>query len=134
MWVEERPPCGQERVFTFTLYNDSPFTVTIDLGLITFNVPEDWDVSTDPEGSVEVGPFDELVVEVHVLIPCPGSLQLMYDARRMYDVQEQAGSVPTIDVEGYVDGELIGGIEIQFAGDAPVSLPTVYLPVVMRDS
>jgi hypothetical protein len=131
VWVEDRPPCGHERVFTFTLYNDSPFTVTIDLGLITFNVPEDWEVSTDPEGSVEVGPFDELVVEVRVWIPCPGSLQLMYDAQRMYQVQAQAGSVPTIDVEGYVDGELIGGIEIQFA-DVPPTMP-VYLPVVFKD-
>ena len=112
------------------MYNDSPFTVTIDLGLITFDVPEDWEVSTDPEGSVEVGPFGELEVKVHVRIPCPGSLQLMQDARSMYALQQAAGGVPTIDVEGYIDGELIGGIEIQF--DVEIQYD-VYLPVVLRD-
>ena len=33
-------------------------------------------------------------------------------------LQEEAGSVPTIDVEGYISGALVGGIEIQFMGEA----------------
>jgi hypothetical protein len=57
----------------------------------------------------------------------------MYDVQEMYALQARAGGVPTIDVEGYIDGELVGGIEIQFAGDVTGPGPTVYLPVVMRD-
>jgi hypothetical protein len=133
VWVEEPPPCGVEQVFPFTLTNALPISVTMDLGLITFDVPEDWEVSTVPSGTVPMRAFEELVVEVHVLIPCALTLQAMYDVQEMYALQARAGGVPTIDVEGYIDGELVGGIEIQFAGDVPVSLPTVYLPVVMRD-
>jgi hypothetical protein len=131
--VVERPPCGQTRVFTFTMFNDSPLTVSVDIGLITFNVPEDWEVTTVPSGTVEIGPFTELVVEVHVRIPCPGTLQLMRDLQEMYILQAQAGGVPTIDVEGYIDGELVGGIEIQLTAGDEESWFMVYLPVVMRD-
>jgi len=38
--------------------------------------------------------------------------------------------VPTIDVEGYVGGELVGGIEIQFEGQEG---RTIYLPVVSKN-
>jgi hypothetical protein len=45
-------------------------------------------------------------------------------------MQQAAGGVPTIDVEGYVEGELVGGIEIQFEGEEG---STVYLPVVLKN-
>jgi hypothetical protein len=106
--VAEPPPCGETKVFTFTIYNDSPSPVTVDLGLITFNVPSDWEVTTDPTGSVLVGPHDEVEIKVIVKIPCPPSLQVADILQRV------GGGVPTIDVEGYINGVLKGGIQIQF--------------------
>jgi len=115
--VVERPPCGVTRIFTFTVYNDSDMTATVDLGLITFNVPEHWEVTTDPEGEMEIGPFSEGVVKVIVKIPCP-TMKLQAAEQYITRLQEEAGSVPTIDVEGYISGALVGGIEIQFMGEA----------------
>ena len=106
--VTELPSCGETKVFTFTIYNDSPFSVTVDLGLITFDVPSDWEVTTDPTGSVLVGPHDEVEIKVIVKIPCPPSLQVADTLQRV------GGGVPTIDVEGYINGVLKGGIQIQF--------------------
>jgi len=47
------------------------------------------------------------------------------------EVVQAAGSVPTIDVEGYVDGDLRGGIEIQLA-PPEIQQRKVYLPLVLR--
>jgi len=115
--VVNRPPCGTTEIYTFTLANDTPIPVTVDLGLITFNVPADWVVTTVPSGSVQVGPYDELEVEVHVTIPCPTSLQAVLELYRLYAIQAESGGIPIIDVEGYVDGVLIGGIELQFESE-----------------
>jgi hypothetical protein len=128
--VSERPPCGTTKVFTFTVYNDSPFTVTVQLGLITFNVPPDWEVTTVPSDTLDIGPFGEAVVRVILEIPCPSTLAAMAARQALYALQEEAGSVPTIDVEAYVDGELKGGIELQFPGPEE---RFVYLPVVLRN-
>jgi len=76
--------------------------------MITFNVPNDWEVTIDPTGSVLVGPHDEVEIKVIVKIPCPPSLQVADILQRV------GGGVPTIDVEGYINGELEGGIQIQF--------------------
>jgi len=120
--VEELPPCGEEKVFTFTVYNDSSVTQTVDLGMITFNVPSDWEVTTDPSGTVDVGPYGEVEVRVIVWIPCPPDPPTP-------PIPPGAGAgAPTIDVEGYVDGELKGGIEIRFPREGPgfvVNLPMV---------
>jgi hypothetical protein len=64
-----------------------------------------------------------------VRIPCPGMLQLMRGVQNIDALQTRAGGVPTIDVEGYVDGELIGGIELQFETVERF----VYLPMVLRN-
>jgi hypothetical protein len=130
--VVERPPCGNEKVFTFTVYNDNPFTSTVDLGMITFDVPADWQVTTIPSDTLELDAFSEGTVEVHVIIPCPNSPSsiLLYDV--IAALQAQAGSVPTIDVEGYIKGELVGGIELQFSlGPEPEEI-TIYMPLIMR--
>jgi hypothetical protein len=129
--VEERPPCGETKTFTFTVYNDSPFTVTVDIGLITFNVPPDWKVTIVPSQTLELGPFSEGVIMVIVEIPCPSTLQAMRALQEMSVLQDETGDVPIIDVEGYVDGELVGGIEIQFTGEGPGF--AVYLPVILRN-
>jgi hypothetical protein len=54
--VVERPPCGETKVYSFTVYNDSPYTQTVDIGMITFNVPENWKVTVEPDGAIEIGP------------------------------------------------------------------------------
>jgi hypothetical protein len=128
--VAERPPCGVTKVFSFTVYNDSPFTVTVDIGMVTFNVPAEWEVTTVPSGTMEIGPFGERMVNVLVHIPCPGTTTALRAQQEVAAMQEAAGGVPTIDVEGYVGGELVGGIEIQFEGEEG---RTVYLPVVLRN-
>ena len=127
--VAERPPCGQTKVFTFTVYNDSAFTVTVDIGLITFNVPADWEVTVVPTGTMPLGPFSAGVVTVTVKIPCPTSTRTMRAVSEIAALQEEAGSVPTIDVEGYIDGTLVGGIEIQLPAATRRKL---YLPLILR--
>jgi hypothetical protein len=130
--VVERPPCGETRVFTFTVYNDSPYSATVDIGTITFNVPADWQVTTIPSDTLLLDAFSSGVVTVQVLIPCPPT-HLAWDA--YYDIlaiQEEAGSVPTVDVEGYIEGELVGGIEIQFAEPAAPPRTFIYLPVLHK--
>ena len=130
--VTERPPCGETKVFTFTVYNDSPFTVTVDIGTITFNVPADWQITVTPSPTLEIDPFDEGVVTVTVQIPCPSTYQALQSLWSIQAVQQAAGSTPTIDVEGYVKGELKGGIEIQF--EEPVKEQHwIYLPLVLRN-
>ena len=129
--VTERPDCGVAKVFTFTVYNDSPFTVTVDLGLITFNVPPDWQVSTDPSGSAEIEPFSELEIEVSVQIPCASTQALSLEAESIRRLQSLANSLPKIDVEGYVNGDLVGGIEILF-DDSWQPQAVLSLPLVLR--
>ena len=129
--VTERTFCGTN-VYTFTVFNDSGFTTTVDIGLITFNVPASWQVTTTPSDTLELCPGCEGVVLVTVKIPCPSTSQALRASQTMYALQEEAGSVPTIDVEGYVTGRLVGGIELQFEGEA--EWPNkVYLPLVLRN-
>ena len=123
--VSEAPPCGVTKVFTFTVYNDSPGTVTVDIGMITFNVPQDWEVTTEPSGSVAIGPFDEVEIKVIVRIPCPPAMQVA-------DILRRAGSgAPAIDVEGYINGDLVGGIQIEFGVGEGGPLPT-NLPLLLK--
>jgi len=65
-----RPPCGDTKLFTFTISNDSSQIATVDLGLITFDVPSDWKVTVDPSGSIQIGPHEKRVITVTVRIPC----------------------------------------------------------------
>ena len=73
--VVDRPFCGITKDYTFTIANPTPSSVTVDIGLITFNVPSDWVITTEPSGSVEIGPNGQIVVVVHVTIPCTNSTQ-----------------------------------------------------------
>jgi hypothetical protein len=131
--VIKGPPCGQTQVFSFTVYNDSPFTQTVDMGLITFDVPASWSVTTVPSDTLELGPFSQGVVRVEVHIPCPSTWQLSRAMREIYTIQQQSGSVPTVDVEGYIEGDLVGGIELRFVGlEVEEPQPTIYLPLVMK--
>ena len=84
---------------------------------------------TGPSDPLELGLFSEGVVTVNVKIPCTYSGQSTGLLAAMYSIQEQAGSLPTIDVEGYIEGELVGGIEIQMTGDGKYN---VFLPAMMK--
>jgi hypothetical protein len=66
---------------------------------------------------------------VQVRIPCASTPQQAAVAQHIARLQGQAGSVPTIDVEGYIKGELVGGIELRFE---PEEQRHLYLPIVTR--
>jgi hypothetical protein len=132
--VVERPPCGEKKVFTLTVYNDSSFTKTVDIGMITFNVPAEWEVTTVPSDTLELDPFSEGIIEVHVTIPCPNSLQAVRALQDIYALQAQANGVPIIDVEGYIDGALVGGIELRLPLVPEPAQNDLYLPLIMRGS
>lgn len=129
--VEEPPDCGQTTVFTYTVYNDSPYTATIDVGMISFNVPEDWVVTVAPGPTIEIGAYEQAILTVTVTIPCPETAEAFLRQRAIINIQEQAGSVPTIDVEGYNKGVLVGGIELRFQS-IPVTSMRIYLPIIRR--
>ena len=130
--VRERPPCGETRVYTVTIHNDETLTVTVDVGLITFNVPADWQITITPSPTLEIGPLSSGVLTVNVQIPCLLTAQARQAQTLIQAIQQASGSIPTIDVEGYVEGELIGGIEIQFA-EAVLERYWTYLPLILRN-
>ena len=82
-----------------------------------------------PAETLELGPFSEGTVVVTVVIPCPATPGAALARQEVAALQQGSHGVPTIDVEGYVKGELLGGIEIQF----PLEEWRHYLPVVMRN-
>jgi hypothetical protein len=127
--VEDQPPCGETRTFTLTVYNDQPTAVTVEIGKILFDVPADWQISTEPSETLELEPLTEGTILVTVIIPCPTTRQAVLAQQELAALQQGAGGVPTIDVEGYVDGELVGGIELQF----PPRWLYVYLPVILKN-
>jgi hypothetical protein len=129
--VAQGAPCGQTKTFTFTVYNDSALSVVVDIGTITFNVPADWVVIVEPSGTLTIGPHSSAKVTVTVLIPCPATLQALDAAQAISAMQEQAGGLPTIDVEAYIEGELVGGIELRFT-DVMLRPNQLYLPVILR--
>jgi len=130
IYIEEQPPCDQTQVFTFTVYNDSEYTATVDVGSITFNVPEDWKITVVPSPMLDIDPLSEEVVTVTVNIPCPSSFTEIYSQDTVQSIQAQAGSIPTIDVEGYNKGVLVGGIELQFPRALDTLWRYIFLPII----
>ena len=127
--VVDRPDCGITRVYTFTIQNPTPISITVDIGTITFNTPADWVITIVPSSTVEIGPYGSMVVEAHLTIPCPNSTLAMTKLQRIQALQAESGGTPIIDVEGYSEGELIGGIELQF-GPKPVYY--IFLPMIKK--
>ena len=127
--VSDRPDCGMTRIYTATIMNDTPLTVTADIGQITFNVPPDWEITTEPNGSIEVGPYGKFVLTVYVTIPCPTTDEEKRYHEMIDALQAGSGSTPTIDVEGYVDGRYLGGVEFQLRSKIE---NTIYLPLMMK--
>ncbi len=127
--VADTPQCGAAKVFTFAVTNDTASPATVDIGLIALDVPSDWLVTTVPSGRMVLGPHGVGAVTVHVFIPCPGTLAALLKQQERVAVQEAAGGVPTVDVEAYVGGALVGGIEIRFSGEEH---PKLHVPLLYR--
>jgi hypothetical protein len=114
------------------VYNDSAFSNTVDLGLLTFNVPADWEVTTVPSDTMVLEPYSEGTVMVFVKIPCPPSFADIFNINRVQLIQQASRSVPVVDVEGYIKGGLVGGIELQFEPAAEPEKMYIYLPMFFR--
>jgi len=127
--VVESPPCGMTQIYTFTIQNPTPLTITVDIGQITFNIPPDWVITVPPSNSVEIGPYSEQIIEVHLTIPCYESIQDMRIHQKINAMQAESGGRPIIDVEGYIEGALIGGIELQFGLEVVYN---TFLPINMK--
>jgi uncharacterized membrane protein len=97
---------------------------------MTLNVPSDWEVSVEPT-SLVLAPGETATCTVTIKIPCPVTAGALAARETVQALQEAAGSVATVNVEGYAEGRLVGGIQLQFptAEDAGWH---VYLPLVMR--
>ena len=93
-----------------------------------------WSVTTNPTDTLELGPFSEGTIEIIVVIPCGGTLQLWRSLQEIYAIQQQSRSVPTVDVEGYIEGELVGGVELRFEEYVPPEpeMPKIYLPLILK--
>lgn len=117
-------PC-QPITSTFQLSNSGPLTVTVDIGAHAINLPPGWTYSTDITQTV-LGPYQSLTVTLTITPPC----QLSASALNATLATNSSGGPPEINVEGYVDGELLGGIQVQLE-----SAPTypLYLPLVLRN-
>lgn len=73
-----------------------------------------------------LGPYQSLTVTLTITPPCPLSASALNAALAI----NSSGGPPEINVEGYVDGELLGGIQVQLAGAPTYPL---YLPLVLRN-
>ena len=77
-----------------------------------------------------MGPYEVLTVDVFVEIPCLPTIQGMSEVLDIQRIQAEAGSIPTINVEGYIDGDLIGGIEIWLLEDYSPPWFVIRMPIV----
>jgi len=128
--IEAPGNCGTS-VKTFTLVNTLPLTVTVDLGAIGFNLPPDWTYTVTPT-QVVLGPYEQTVITVTFNIPCVNT----YEARQLRDritaLQQEANAVPILDIEGYIQGELLGGVEYRFPSVLQPPEGLLYLPLIRR--
>jgi hypothetical protein len=128
--IEAPGNCGTS-VLTFTLGNTLPLTVTVDVGAIGFNLPPDWTYTVTPT-QVVLGPYEQTVITVTFNIPCVNT----YEARQIRDriaaLQQEANAVPILDIEGYIQGELLGGVEYRFPSVLQPPEGLLYLPLIRR--
>ncbi len=126
--VAEKVTCGQ-LIKTFTISNSTSLTVTVSIGTSAFNLPSGWTYVVDPT-NIELGPYESAQVIVTITIPCPTNALAMSLLQTVHSLQEMVGGIPTLNVEGYANGELIGGVQFQFSGE--VELPKIYLPILLK--
>jgi len=128
--VERREfqPC-QPFTKDFLLQNSTPQTVTVSIGSSAINLPPGWAYSTNITQTT-LGPFQAITVTVTITPPCGLPARAWLTPQGTLDTGGASGPA-TIDVEGYVDGELLGGVEIQL--DAASFQWKTYLPIVMKN-
>ncbi len=112
----------------FWLQNSTPLTVTVSIGANAINLPAGWTYSTNITQTV-LGPNQGITVTLTITPPCGLTSQAWLTPQGTLDTGGASGPA-TIDVEGYVDGELIGGIEVQLEAAPPEWL--IYLPIVRK--
>lgn len=112
----------------FWLQNSTPLTVTVSIGANAINLPAGWTYSTNITQTV-LGPYQGITVTLTITPPCGLSKQAWLTPQGALDTGGASGPA-TIDVEGYVDGELLGGIQVQLEAAPPEW--KVYLPLVMK--
>jgi len=127
--VEPAQPCAQPFTKLFLISNSTSSAVTVTIGSSAINLPPGWNYTVAPQ-QVELGPYQSATITVTLYPPCPKTAQEMR-ALQEYSMSQQSGSVGIIDVEGYIDGGLVGGIEIMlpYAAAPPQQL---YLPLVRK--
>jgi hypothetical protein len=76
-----------------------------------------------------LGSNQGITVTLTITPPCGLSKEIWLTPQGALDTGGASGSA-TIGVEGYVDGELLGGVEIQFEA-APLEWK-VYLPLIRK--
>ena len=101
-------PC-QPFTRDFRLENPTSLAVTVTLGSNAINLPAGWTYSTNITETV-LGPYQGITVTLTITPPCTTGA-----AATMLAPLDTGGASgpPTIDVEGYVDGQLLGGIQVQ---------------------
>ena len=128
--VEDPGICGTS-TYTASLSNATPFTVTIDVGAISFNLPPGWTYTVSPT-QVILGPYGYTVITVTINIPCLRTSEAWQLQRRIAAIQQESSSMPILDVEGYIDGELVGGVEFRFPSAWQPPGRVLYLPLIQR--
>lgn len=112
----------------FWLQNSTPLTVTVSIGASAINLPPGWTWSTNITETV-LAPYQGITVTLTITPPCGLSKETWLTPLGTLDTGGASGPA-TIDVEGYVDGELLGGIEVQLEAAPPEW--KIYLPIVRK--
>jgi hypothetical protein len=112
----------------FWLQNSTPQTVTVSIGANAINLPPGWTWSTNITQTV-LGPYQGITVTLTITPPCNLAKQTWLTPQGTLNTGGASGPA-TIDVEGYVDGELLGGVEVQFEAAPPEW--KVYLPLIRK--
>jgi hypothetical protein len=111
----------------FWLQNSTPLTVTVSIGSSAINLPPGWTYSTNITQTV-LGPYQGITVTLTITPPCGLSKDVWLTPQGTLDTGGASGPA-TIDVEGYVDGELLGGVEVQIEAQTEWKL---YLPIIRK--
>jgi hypothetical protein len=101
---------------TIQLSNPLTQTTAIDVSARRLDLPADWVVEVSP-AQVTLAPGDVTTVTVHILTGSPAP----------------QGSVPRVAVEGYANGQLLGGVVVDVI--VPNYMPYflhVYLPLIKK--
>jgi hypothetical protein len=112
----------------FWLQNSTPLTVTVSIGANAINLPPGWTYSTNITQTV-LGPYQGITVTLTITPPCNLAKHTWLTPQGTLDTGGASGPA-TIDVEGYVDGELLGGIEVQIAAAPPEW--KIFLPLIRK--